>query len=148
MSSYATTSDLASLGLPTAVLDGIAVEDQQRALDAASTLADGYLRGKFTLPITTPSVDLVEAVCKVAAYSLLAVRGYNPETGSDPNVRDRYRDAIAWLQGVAAGRITPAITDSSVSGRIGGRFVVQPRLTTSSDGSTVISSGAPSPRGW
>jgi phage gp36-like protein len=147
VSSYATLTDLTTLGVPAGAISSISSGDQQKALDAASTLADGYLRGKFTLPIATPSVDLVEAVCKVAAYSLLSVRGYNPETGSDPNLRDRYKDAIAWFQGVAAGRITPALTDASV-GSVGGPFVVQPTMAEGLDGSSRLVSGAPRARGW
>jgi phage gp36-like protein len=149
VSSYATLTDLTTLGVPSAALSGVSTVEQQRALDAASTLADGYLRAKFTLPISIPSIDLVEAVCKVAAYSLLSVRGYNPETGSDPNVRDRYKDAIAWLKGVAEGSITPALTDSSPGGVLGGPFVLQAQLSGSaSDGLPVVVPGAPRARGW
>ncbi len=151
MASYADPTDLVRFGLPAAATEGIDVGDIQAALDAASDLADGYLRARFTLPITAPTNDLKSAVARIAAYELLSTRGYNPETGSDPNVRDRYSDAIAWLKGVAKGDITPALTDSSPAGQLGGPFVLQAQLstnTTDQNGNPAIVVGRPAARGW
>lgn len=147
MAAYATTTDLATFGLSADALAGIDTNAQTAALTAASRLADGYLRARFTLPIATPSVDLVEAVCKIAAYTLLSARGFNPEAGADQNIRDRYRDALAWLKDVAAGTATPALTDSSPAGQLGGPFVLQSQLQ--SDGlPLVVSGGRSTARGW
>ena len=151
MSSYATPSDLTTYGLPAAAVASLGSQAIQAAIDAASTLADGYLRAKFTLPVTVVSADLKATVCRIAAYDLLSTRGYNPETGSDPNIRDRYQDAIRWLEGVAKGNITPALTDSSPAGKLGGPFVLQAQLSDSivtTDGRTAIVAGPPSARGW
>lgn len=157
MSSYATPGDLVVHGgVPDALTD-IPVPDQQAALDSASTVADGYLRSRFTLPLipsgTAPlwPVDLVSAVCRIAYYTLLSARGFNPEQGSDSNIRSRYNDAMAWLKDVAKGNVTPMVTDSSVNGALGGPFVVQPVLSdtvTNPDGSAAIVVSAPSARGW
>ena len=143
MSSYATLSDLTTLGVASAALAGIATSEQQRAIDTASSLADSYLRNRFTLPIATPGQALAYAVARIAAYDLLSGRGYNPETGSDPNVRDRYLDAIGWLKGVASGSITPDLVDSSSGAGPGGPFVLQASTST---GVTVV--GPPAARGW
>jgi len=115
VSRYATPTDLANLAINSGALTGISSDDQQSALDAASGLADGYLRARFILPLVAPfSQDLVRAVCGIAAYDLLTRRGYNPiAEGANDNWRLRYKDAIGWLEKVAAGNIAPALTDSS-----------------------------------
>lgn len=109
---YATRDDLARLGLPPAVLSAIPVADQDAALEAASDLADSYLRVRYTLPLLSWQDDLRRAVCHIAAYDLLVRRGFNP-TGADEQVRLRYEDAIRWLERVAQGLLSPAIVDSS-----------------------------------
>ncbi len=125
MSSYATIADLTRLGVSANALSGVDTLEQEGAIASASNLADGYLATRFTLPIVTPSADLVEAVCKIAAYNILAIRGYNPELGADEVLRARHKDAIAWMEGVAAGRITPPLVDSTPGGvaALGGPFV-------------------------
>jgi hypothetical protein len=82
---YATTTDLTRLGLPSAALSGVATETQEDALDAASSLADGYLSSRFGLPLSAwadflrgfvqAAPDLSEAqVAQRAALYLGAVR--------------------------------------------------------------------------
>lgn len=132
---YATRTHLAQFAIRAAALTGIATGDQDAALEAASDLADSYLRARFTLPLSSWQDDLRRAVCNVAAYDLLSARGYNPDAGADSNVRQRYEDAVRWLEGVAAGRVTPAVTDSGSSGSSGSGAGVA-RVFTSD------------PRGW
>lgn len=140
MSSYATPGDLTKFCRAQAFASFDDAQ-QQAALDAASALADGYLRSRFTLPVVTQSQDLVRAVCNIAAYDLITQRGYNPDAGADDNWRLRYEDALAWLDKVAKGTVSPALADSSTSPP---PFVEQ---LGSSDGvPTVISS--PQQRGW
>lgn len=148
MSSYATRSELYRHGLPYQAVADVSLEDQQAALDAASTLADGYLSAKFTLPVTTASIDLVIVVCQVAAWNLLRRRGFNPETGVDAAIRQGYDDSIRWLERVAKGDITPTLTDSTPGGEsaVGGPFVVQTQQSSSPGGPLVF--GTPIPRGW
>jgi hypothetical protein len=58
-------------------------------------------------------------------------RGYNPEAGGDPGIRDRYKDAIDWLKLVSAGKAVPDVTDSSV-GAAEGRPGSRPTVISSS----------------
>lgn len=116
MSSYATPANLVAFGLSAQALAGFTADQQQAALDAASDVADGYLRSRFRLPLATPvTADLKRAVCAVAAFDLLTSRGFNPEAGADTVVRLRYEDALKWLRDVADERVTPALSDSSGS---------------------------------
>jgi phage gp36-like protein len=103
MSRYATTDDLKTFGLPAGALDGSPI-DVQKALDAASAFADSYLGARYTLPITTTDPALTIAVCGIAAWMLMSRRGFNPDNGSDPVIRQGYEDARAWLTRVANGQ--------------------------------------------
>lgn len=113
---YATRAHLIQFGIRSGALTGIATGDQDAALEAASDLADSYLRARFTLPLAGWQDDLRRAVCNIAAYDLLSARGFNPDAGADVNVRARYDDAVRWLERIAAGQVTPDVTDSGSSG--------------------------------
>ena len=115
MPAYATPSDLYRLALRRAALEGIPQADQERALEAASRLADSYLQARYRLPLTAWGDDLRRAVAVIAAYDLLAGRGFAPE-GADEHIRLRYEDAIAWLRDVSRGAATPVgVVDSTSS---------------------------------
>lgn len=114
MPRYATTSDLARLGIATNALSALATATQEAALDAASSLADGYLASRYALPLTAWGDDLRLHVAGMAAFRLLAGRGYDPQRGGDEVIRMLWDDAIRWLERVSAGNVTPAgITDST-----------------------------------
>jgi phage gp36-like protein len=116
MTRYATTADLARLGISSAALQGVATATQEAALDACSAVADGYLRARgYVLPLTTWSNDLTRAVAVLAAFDLLVTRGYDPSAGTDDVLLKRVEMATSWLRDVAASRITPALTDSTTS---------------------------------
>lgn len=101
---YATRTDLTTHGLSNAALGSISTATQDAALDAASRVADSYLRARYTTPVTGYGVDLTRAVCSIAAWDLLSVRGYDPQRGGDEAVRLRAEDAQRWLRDVAAGK--------------------------------------------
>lgn len=109
---YATAADLARLALPARALTGIASADQDAALQAASSLADGYLAARYTLPLLAWNDDLRRAVSLIAAYDLMTRRGYSPE-GGDEQLRLRYEDAIRWLEQVGKGAISPVGLEES-----------------------------------
>ena len=116
MTRYASTTDLARLGISSAALQGVATATQEAALDACSAVADGYLRARgYVLPLTTWSDDLTRAVAVLAAFDLLVTRGYDPSAGTDDVLLKRVEMATSWLRDVAASRITPALTDSTTS---------------------------------
>ena len=50
----------------------------------------------------------------MAAWGLLARRGFNPEAGADIAVRRNYEDAVGWLRDVARGHLEPdGLVDAS-----------------------------------
>lgn len=108
MSQYATLSDLTALGLPPAALSGIDNATRTAALVAASATADSYLGKRFALPILEWGADLTRAVVSIASWDLLSRRGFNPASGADVAIRQRFDDAVGWLRDVARGLVEPA----------------------------------------
>lgn len=125
MSSYATAAQLLQFAInATALTNSISTQDQQAACDAASIEADGYLTAQYKLPLLSWGTTLTVHVCNIAAYRLMGRRGYRP-SGVDSGFKERYDEAISWLRGVSAGRITPPdITDSASGIRQGAPSVV------------------------
>lgn len=120
VTTYATPGDLVSVGISPDALSDFGPNEQKDVIEKASRKVDSYLRSHFTLPLTSVGADVMEATVAVSVYWLLSARGYNPEAGADVNIRDRYLDAIRWLEGVAKGTITPDIADSSTRAVVGG----------------------------
>lgn len=104
---YASLSDLTTYGLPATSLGNLTVLQQQNALDNASETVDSYLRGRYALPLVSYGVEITEATCRIAAYNLMNIRGYNPAAGSDVNLVNRYNDTIAWLNKVQRQAVHP-----------------------------------------
>lgn len=119
MPTYATTADLALYGLNAVALEGVPTATQTAALDAASSVLDGYFAGQATLPLVTWGIDVKQRTCEIAAFTILVGRGYNPEAGADQTVKQRADDAIKWAEHVAAGNVSPQWTDSSASATAG-----------------------------
>lgn len=60
---------------------------------------DGYLRGRYDLPLPAAAAAQVNGIaCDVTRYRLFGAR-------ATEEVRARYKDAAAWLRDVAAGRV-------------------------------------------
>lgn len=131
MTQYADTTFLAAT-VHSSALTGKDASAQNAALTRASNLADSYLASRFKLPLTSWSDDLRTAVCQIAAYYLATSKAHGAD-GQRTLVRVEYDDAIKWLEGVAAMRMTPVgIVDSSAPPRSGSKM----RVTTND------------PRGW
>ena len=104
--SYATVAELQDrLGEPrlTQLTDlqdpPIGLVDQavaQKALDDASGEIDGYLVGRYTLPLATPPAVLRVHCITIAHYRLLGER-------ADEVTREAYKAACAFLASVAKG---------------------------------------------
>ncbi|SRR6266568_5443920 len=114
MSSYVLVSEIGRYGGNVDAISSISPTDQQAALDAASGLADSYMRGRYRLPLLTwNDPALKKAVVSIAYYDMLTTRGYNPQSGSDANVVNRNIEAIAWLVKVQKQEAHPNVTPSA-----------------------------------
>lgn len=72
-----------------------------RAIERASRLADTYIRSHgISIPLTDPAaiLDVRGSVLDIARYTAW------PDTAND-NLRQRYEDALSFLEGIAIGKI-------------------------------------------
>lgn len=76
-------------------------------LNAASATIDSYLARRYATPLSPVPPEIVEACCKMARYDLASTGQGTP---SD-QMRDARREAIKWLESVAAG--TAALPDAN-----------------------------------
>lgn len=93
-----------------------------QAINDASALVDGYLSGRYPVPLSPAPAILVGYTCDLARYNLF------PDANLDDvnTVRIRQRDAIRFLEQVGQGKISlgmaPAATTSlpqfSESGKV------------------------------
>ena len=67
------------------------------ALARTDGLIDGYLAGRYVLPLATVPKVLNTVACDIARYFLY-------EDAAPERVRQAYDDALRWLRDVAAGK--------------------------------------------
>jgi phage gp36-like protein len=75
------------------------------ALTDASALIDGYLVGRYGLPLANPPIVLTRLCCDMARYGL-----YDDQ--ANEQVNQRQADAIRFLEKVSMGQISLGLSDS------------------------------------
>ena len=93
-----TNEDPAQTVIDTSVID--------QALADASAEIDGYLDGRFALPLNDVPLVLNRLACDVAMYRLQSLRPIHDMA----DARKRYEDAVALLVRVARGEVTLGLT--------------------------------------
>lgn len=78
--------------------------------DAAATV-ESYLQQQYTLPLDQALID-ASPLKRIAGD---IVRYFLFENGADEEVEKRYRDAIAWLRDIAAGKATLGSQDTNAA---------------------------------
>jgi len=73
-----------------------------QALADASAEIDGYIEGRFTLPLIDPPAVLNRLTTDIAMYRMQSLRPLHDLE----DARKRYEDAVAMLIKVAAGELT------------------------------------------
>ncbi len=73
-----------------------------QALADASAEIDGYLEGRFNLPLTDPPAVLNRLTTDIAMYRMQSLRPLHDLE----DARQRYQDAVAMLTKVASGDLT------------------------------------------
>lgn len=108
---YATLTDLYRYGAPATAFGDLADSDLQAGLDEASTKVDEFLAARYPLPLISWPVSITEYTCRIAAYNLISVRGFNPALGNegDQQLEKRYTHAIAQLTLIQKQQLHPAV---------------------------------------
>lgn len=109
MTIYASVSDLYVYGAPEKAFGQLTLAMKEAALASASSVVDSFYRARFALPLVTWDLPTTEATCRIAAFNLLNIRGYNPAAGSDENILERYKQALAWLEKVQKQQAHPDV---------------------------------------
>lgn len=78
------------------------------AIDSAGREIDGYISGRFTLPLSTVPELLTDICCDIARYRLC---GGAVQTTDE--VRDRYKDAVKMLGMIRDGKMTLGLDATS-----------------------------------
>lgn len=79
-----------------------------RALDAADGEIDSYLASRYTLPLASVPVILRDCAVDIARYRL-------HDRGVPDRVKDEYKNRIAWLRDVAAGKASVGLAPESLT---------------------------------
>ncbi len=104
MSQYATREELAKWGLRANVLAAFTEAEQDAHLQAASAVFESYaLNRGYAFPLATWGDDLRMSVVRVAAWTLLTLRGASPSNPADEGVAKAHDDAISWWRDIARG---------------------------------------------
>src|SRR4051812_32725237 len=78
----------------------------EQALAGASAEIDGYLEGRYTLPLARVPAVLEKLACQMAMYNLQALRPLQ----DIEDARKRYEDAVSYLRRVAEGKVNLGIS--------------------------------------
>ena len=79
-----------------------------RALEAADGEIDSYLASRYTLPLASVPVILRDCAVDIARYRL-------HDRGVPDRVKDEYKNRIAWLRDVAAGKASVGLAPESLT---------------------------------
>jgi len=164
---YAILADVFNSGIAKAAIPDTQVTpaQQQAILDAANSKIDSYIGAKFHLPLVSWGADLNGAAVSMAAFGMIAFRGFDPEDPGDVVFKERRDNALAWLDLIGKGEVTPVVVDSAPGGKGGAGgdpFTSQARtsFTTTQaqlDGQVTVNGdpvsgnvfvGRPANRGW
>lgn len=107
----------------------VAVDETKvnKALVDATGVIDGYVRGRYLVPIATPPSEVVRAACILARYDLAQGEGTDP---SDEMSKGR-KDIITWLENIAKELINLDVPVAETAGPAvgsGPRMSDRPRL--------------------
>jgi phage gp36-like protein len=138
---YATQTDLEDAFGATEILQ-LADRDQDEVIDAgvieaalarADSVIDGYLGGRYALPLATPFPPVIVATaCDLARYWL-------HDDAATERVREGFEDAMAWLKDVAVGKVLLQLLAASANVAVGSPDGSAPDRTFDLSGETLLS---------
>lgn len=80
---------------------------EQSIADASATI-DGYIGGRYQLPLSSVPSILHRLCCDIARYFL-----YDDQLGEEHQATKRYESAIKYLEQVSNGKVQLGITQTS-----------------------------------
>lgn len=119
---YCKKEDVTSLGIGKSAVKSIEVGNLEAPIEPASRVIDSYLRKamfpetitpRYVLPLIRVGSDIKECCAVLVAWRVLKVVGFNANVPAHELLRLDYEDKIKWLEGIAAGKVSPDVDDSS-----------------------------------
>lgn len=110
MARYASRADLYTHGLAAAAMGSVSTAQQDAVLESVCGEADSKMAARFPTPLTgqiDPTITM--NVCKIAAFEILRIRGFNPQNGADMVIREAAKEARAWFDAVERQHAHPKI---------------------------------------
>jgi phage gp36-like protein len=122
---YCGPRGLGRFGITRAVIDDLLTKHAQAdGCITASDEADGYLGGRYTLPMLAWCSDLEAMVARMAVKYGFDVNGWQPDGPADM-VMANFNHAIGWLKRLQDGKLEPpGMKDSTPEVFEGGSVVV------------------------
>ena len=99
------------------------------ALNDATAIIDGYVRGRYLVPIAVPPDSIVRAACILARYDLAQGERTDP---SEEMAKGR-KDVIAWLENISKELVQLDLPPAAAAGPAvgsGPRMSDRPRIFT------------------
>lgn len=78
----------------------------QQAIDDANAEIDGYLAGRYQLPMENPPQILAKVACDISRYNLY-------DEGATEAIEKRYNDAIRYLRSAAKGEVSLGVVQGA-----------------------------------
>lgn len=101
--------------------DEIDIAKVERAIGDATAIIDGYLRGRYKVPVINPPADLIRATCIIARYDMAKSDRSDP---TDQMQKD-YDDVMKWLGEIQKGVVklaAEAASEGKINNNGGARF--------------------------
>lgn len=119
-SQYCEPLDLANVINPLA-LTNISQSQQVAACIDASAEVDGYINGRYNLPLIGWDGTIRRHTAYIAVYILMSARGYNPSAGGDDQLEKNYWKAVGdprypgtgYFPGIQRQAIHPTVQESA-----------------------------------
>lgn len=107
---YATQANLeARFGAEVAQFIAANAASVAQALADADAIIDGYIAGRYSLPLASVPAILTQYACDIARYRLYS------DAASDV-VQSRHKDAIAFLTRLSSGQISLGVSEPAPTG--------------------------------
>ncbi|RFB91768.1 hypothetical protein B5K08_15840 [Rhizobium leguminosarum bv. trifolii] len=134
---YATVSDMIARFGETQIIRLSRPEDRtaetvdetkvNTAIADVSAVIDGYIRGRYFVPIAAPPAEIIRAACILARYDLAQGEHTDP---SEEMAKGR-KDVISWLENIAKELVNldvPAAAPAGPAVNSGPRMSDRPRI--------------------
>lgn len=99
-----------------------------QAIDDAGAEIDGYLSKRYPVPLTPAPVAIAKNAKDIAAYNLVSRVGVGKENDRESIYRERYRNAIRFLEMIAKGTVELGISSPAKQAAHGFRMDNSERL--------------------